>query len=214
MVSSRMVFLARDLLRARVIPWVQSEQFQAVHCPMTCFSQLTKRRIKPNSKVSSRRRFFLPVPNNLLEAALDANAPLEDEEAANGPVDSDEELTSVMHGLSNWNPQPIVPPLIHIPIERTYQKQRLYEQLHNATNGFTVNIFKVNGYGRQRLPPDHPVNMLNGANGDGDAEGEAENPGINLGAGMATIASRRANGINLTMPPQRRPSGNNPIIPR
>lgn len=151
--------------------------------------------------------------NNCTEAALDANAPLEDEEAANGPIDSDEELNSVMHGLSNWNPQPVVPPLMHMPIEKTYQKQRLYEQLHNATNGFTVNIFKVVGFGAQRLPPDHPGHPGNVANGDGegDADGEPESAG-GLGVNMASVASRRASAINLNMPPQRRTSG--PIIPR
>jgi hypothetical protein len=73
-----------------------------------------------------------------------------------------------MHGLSNWTPQPVVPPLVHEPIEKKYMRQRLYEQLHNATNGFTVNIFKVVGYGAQTLPPGHPGLM----DQEGDADGE------------------------------------------
>ncbi|KAF4634648.1 hypothetical protein G7Y89_g3467 [Cudoniella acicularis] len=129
------------------------------------------------------------------KAAIDANAPLEDEEAANGPVDSDEELTAVMHGLSNWNPQPVVPPLIHIPIEKQYMRQRLYEQLHNATNGFTVNIFKVVGDGAKKRPNGDTIHV----DGDGDAEGE-----IDQGFGMA--ASRRPSGFNIQMPPQRKTS--------
>jgi SAGA-associated factor 73 len=109
-----------------------------------------------------------------------------------------------MHGLSNWNPQPIVQPLVQIPIERQYQRQRLFEQLHNATNGFTVNIFKVVGYGAQKLPPDHPGMM----EGEGDADGEADvhMGAAGLGIGMAGVAARRANGFNMAMPVQRRPS--------
>ncbi|KAH8784506.1 SCA7, zinc-binding domain-containing protein [Hyaloscypha sp. PMI_1271] len=138
------------------------------------------------------------------KAAIDANAPLEDEEAGNGPVDSDEELNAVMHGLSNWNPQPVVPPLVHEPIEKKYMRQRLYEQLHNATNGFTVNIFKVVGYGAQTLPPGHPGLLEQ----DGDADGEIDN-GQGLGIGMNGVAARRASGFNMQLPPQRRPSGTN-----
>ncbi|KAH6665027.1 hypothetical protein B0J14DRAFT_621080 [Halenospora varia] len=133
------------------------------------------------------------------EAAIDANAPLEDEEAANGPVDSDEELTAVMHGLSNWNPQPVVPPLVHIPIEKQYMRQRLYEQLHNATNGFTVNIFKVVGDGAKKRSHGDTIHV----DGDGDAEGELDH---GVGAGLAGSVSRRPSGFNIQMPPQRKTS--------
>ena len=135
------------------------------------------------------------------EAAIDANAPLEDEDAANGPIDSEEELAAVQAGLANWNPQPLVPPLVQIPIERQYMRQRLYEQLHNATNGFTVNIFKVVGYGTQKLPPGHP-----GIDGEGDADGDIDMGAQGLGIGMAGVAARRASGFNMTLPAQRRPS--------
>ncbi|EPE28842.1 hypothetical protein GLAREA_09963 [Glarea lozoyensis ATCC 20868] len=134
------------------------------------------------------------------KAAIDANAPLEDEEAANGPVDSDEELTAVMHGLSNWNPQPVVPPLVHMPIEKIYMRQRLYEQLHNATNGFTVNIFKVNGDGEKKRPNADTIHV----DLDGDAEMDG---GVSLGTGMANVAARRASGFNMQMPLQRKASG-------
>ncbi|SZF06129.1 unnamed protein product [Blumeria hordei] len=77
------------------------------------------------------------------KAAIDANAPLEDEDPTLGPIDSDEELSAVMHGFSNWNPRPAVPPLVQIPIDRKYMRERLREQLSQATNGFTLNIFKV-----------------------------------------------------------------------
>jgi len=132
------------------------------------------------------------------EAAIDANAPLEDEDAANGPVDSDEELAAVQQGLSKWDPQPLVPPVVQVPIQLHYRTQRLYEQLQSATNGFTVNICKVVGYGSQKLPPGHP-----GMN-DGDAEAD---PDVDegLGIGMANVAARRASTFNMQLP-QRRPS--------
>jgi SAGA-associated factor 73 len=108
-----------------------------------------------------------------------------------------------MHGLSNWNPQPVVPPLIQVPIDREYQKKRLYEQLHNATNGFTVNICKVVGYGAQKLPPGHPAYN----EGKGDADGEVDSsPAGALGQGMQAVASRRASSFTMQQPPSRRAS--------
>ncbi|KAI4859578.1 SCA7, zinc-binding domain-containing protein [Hypoxylon rubiginosum] len=90
------------------------------------------------------------------KAALDANAPLEDDDDANaGPVDSDEETAAVMGALSRWNPQPVLPQPIYTPIRRTYQLARLHEQLQTATNGGRTNIFKVVGYGAQKLPDNH-----------------------------------------------------------
>lgn len=94
---------------------------------------------------------------NVAEAALDATAPVEDEEEANaGPVDSDEETGAVMASLAQWRPRPLVPQPTFAPIRRTYQMARLHEQLHMATNGGRANIFQVTGYGAQRLPDNHP----------------------------------------------------------
>ncbi|KAF4966428.1 hypothetical protein FSARC_5872 [Fusarium sarcochroum] len=91
------------------------------------------------------------------KAALDANAPIEDEdEANNGPVDSDEETTAVMSALSQWRPQPLMPQPTFAPIKRQYQLARLHEQLQMATNGGRTNIFSVNGFGAQKLPDGHP----------------------------------------------------------
>lgn len=91
------------------------------------------------------------------KAAIDANAPLEDEDDLNaGAVDSDEETAAVMSALANWKPQPVVPQPVFAPIKRQYQLARLHEQLQTATNGGRVNIFKVVGYGAQRLPEGHP----------------------------------------------------------
>ncbi|ODA80502.1 hypothetical protein RJ55_03460 [Drechmeria coniospora] len=102
------------------------------------------------------------------KAALDANAPVEDEDDANnGPVDSDEETGAVMGALSQWNPQPLIPQPVFSPIKRQYQLARLHEQLQMATNGGRANIFQVVGYGAQRLPDGHP-----GLTGGEDAPGE------------------------------------------
>lgn len=91
------------------------------------------------------------------KAAIDANAPLEDEDDPNAAtVDSDEEAAAVMSALTHWNPQPVVPQPTFEPIKRQYTHARLREQLQTATNGGRVNIFKVNGYGSQRLPEGHP----------------------------------------------------------
>ncbi|PQE32281.1 SAGA-associated factor 73 protein [Rutstroemia sp. NJR-2017a WRK4] len=136
------------------------------------------------------------------KAAIDANAPLEDEELANGPIDSDEELSAVQHGLSKWNPQPVVPPLVQYPIQYQYRDQRLWEQLHNATNGFTVNICKVKGFGAQKLPPGH-AGLVAEVDADGDVGmGEAGEVGL----GIAGV--RRGSGFVLQGAPavQRRQS--------
>ncbi|RDA87529.1 hypothetical protein CP532_1633 [Ophiocordyceps camponoti-leonardi (nom. inval.)] len=127
------------------------------------------------------------------KAALDANAPVEDEdEVNNGPVDSDEETAAVMSALANWNPQPLVPQPVFNPIKRQYHLARLHEQLQLATNGGRTNIFQVNGYGSSRMPPD-------GLPESEDAPGEPE-----LG-GMGT--SRSASfGIGSAVAPQRRSS--------
>ncbi|TQS38780.1 hypothetical protein Golomagni_00707 [Golovinomyces magnicellulatus] len=103
-----------------------------------------KNQARQQSKFSKIIYYCLAgLSDNLLEAAIDANAPLEDDDSMLGPIDSDEELSSVMQGLSNWNPQPAVSPIVQIPIDRKYMRERLREQLSQATNGFTLNIFKI-----------------------------------------------------------------------
>ncbi|TID02002.1 SAGA-associated factor 73 [Colletotrichum higginsianum] len=131
------------------------------------------------------------------KAALDANAPLEDEDEANaGPVDSDEETAAVMSALAHWNPQPVVPQPLLNPIKRQYQLARLHEQLQMATNGGRTNIFKVNGFGVQKLPYGHP-----GLMDTEDAPGELDTADLNFGG------ARRSSSFSMqSQPPQRRPS--------
>lgn len=114
-----------------------------------------------------------------------------------------------MTGLSNWNPQPVVQLESEISIQRKYFKEALYEQLRQATNNFTVNIFEVKGYGYQKLPPGHPGLQMNGdgeADADADADGEIDGAYGGLTAGIQGAASRRASGFNMQLPPSRRAS--------
>ncbi|EFW99252.1 saga complex component [Grosmannia clavigera kw1407] len=91
------------------------------------------------------------------KAAIDATAPVEDEDEANsGAIDSEEEASAVMSAMARWRPQPVVPQPTFAPIRRQYQLARLHEQLNMATNGGRVNIFRVVGYGAQKLPDGHP----------------------------------------------------------
>ncbi|KAL7626582.1 SAGA complex subunit Sgf73 [Parahypoxylon ruwenzoriense] len=130
------------------------------------------------------------------KAALDANAPLEDDDEANaGPVDSDEETAAVMGALARWNPQPVLPPPIFAPIKRTYQLARLHEQLQTATNGGRTNIFKVVGYGAQKLPENHTETTMD----LDDAPGE---PDLAMGGGMSV---RRSSSFSMQAS-SRRPS--------
>lgn len=135
------------------------------------------------------------MTNYATEAALDANAPLEDDDEANaGPVDSDEETAAVMNALARWNPQPVMPPPVFAPLKRTYQLARLHEQLQAATNGGRNNIFKVVGYGTQKPPENHAdINVdLDDAPGEPDL-------------GMAGVNARRSSSFSMQAA-SRRPS--------
>lgn len=128
------------------------------------------------------------------KAAIDANAPLEEDDELNaGAVDSDEECAFVMGTLSRYRARPAVPQPIFRPIKHTYQTARLHEQLHTATNGGRTNIFKVVGFGAQKLPNNHPSFFDNE-----DAPGD---PDPSMGP-----FSRRSSSFSLSGPPQRRPS--------
>ncbi len=132
----------------------------------------------------------------ITEAALDANAPIEDEDdLKNGPVDSDEETNAVMTALASWKPQPVVPQPVFMPIRRQYQLARLHEQLQMATNGGRTNIFAVDGYGGQRA--NEPQSGL--MDGE-DAPGEVD---LTMGGFGSTS---RAPSVGGSVPPHRRPS--------
>jgi SAGA-associated factor 73 len=126
---------------------------------------------------------------------LDANAPLEDDDDANnGPVDSDEETGAVMNALAHWNPQPLIPQPVFAPIRRQYQLARLHEQLQMATNGGRTNIFKVSGFGAQRMPGNQSALVEN-----------EDAPGEDLDT-ISIPGSARQASFGMPAPPQRQAS--------
>ena len=68
-------------------------------------------------------------------AAIDANAPLQDDfELANGPIDSEEERDAVMAAITRAQPQPVTTETFIFTRSR-YQYVRMKEMLHNALGG-------------------------------------------------------------------------------
>jgi hypothetical protein len=68
------------------------------------------------------------------KAAIDANAPLQDDLENNGPVDSDEEKDAVMAAIARTRPQPIVTHTL-ISTRKKYQYVRIKEMLSHALGG-------------------------------------------------------------------------------
>ena len=86
-------------------------------------------------------RFSIQVQSLILTtmvctgAAIDANAPLQDDfELANGPVDSEEERDAVMAAITRAQPQPLATKTLILPRTK-YQYVRMKEMLHNALGG-------------------------------------------------------------------------------
>ncbi|PCG91914.1 Thiolase-like, subgroup [Penicillium occitanis (nom. inval.)] len=65
------------------------------------------------------------------KAAIDANAPLQDDFETSGPVDSDEERDAVMAAISRSRPQPLA---VHtlVPTRKKYHYVRMKEMLSNV----------------------------------------------------------------------------------
>ncbi|RAL07601.1 uncharacterized protein BO97DRAFT_438311 [Aspergillus homomorphus CBS 101889] len=68
------------------------------------------------------------------KAAIDANAPLQDDQDNNGPVDSDEEKDAVMAAIARSQPQPLVTHTL-ISTKKKYQYVRIKEMLSHALGG-------------------------------------------------------------------------------
>lgn len=68
------------------------------------------------------------------EAAIDANAPLQDDLDNNGPVDSDEERDSVMAAITRSAPQPLATHSL-ITTKKKYKYVRVKEQMLHAMGG-------------------------------------------------------------------------------
>ncbi|OXV06575.1 hypothetical protein Egran_05657 [Elaphomyces granulatus] len=68
------------------------------------------------------------------KAAIDANAPLQDDYDNNGPVDSDEERDAVMAAISRSCPRPLVTHTL-VPTRKKYQYVRMKEMLSHVLGG-------------------------------------------------------------------------------
>lgn len=68
------------------------------------------------------------------EAAIDANAPLQEDIDTNGPVDSDEERDSVMAAIARSNPKPLSTHTL-ITSKTKYRYVRIKEQMLHAIGG-------------------------------------------------------------------------------
>ncbi|KAL2001384.1 hypothetical protein VTN02DRAFT_1832 [Thermoascus thermophilus] len=68
------------------------------------------------------------------KAAIDANAPLQDDYDNNGPVDSDEEKEAVMAAIARSRPQPLVTHTL-MPTRKKYQYVRMKEMLSHVLGG-------------------------------------------------------------------------------
>lgn len=101
-----------------------------------------------------------------------------------------------MSALAKWAPKPVVSLPPQNFLKREYQISRFRMQLDAATDNGRKNIFKVGGYGAQRLPPGHPGHRppvpIMPAMDQEDADGEEEDipmvSGIPSSARSATFA--------------------------
>ncbi|KAF2086510.1 SCA7-domain-containing protein, partial [Saccharata proteae CBS 121410] len=116
-------------------------------------------------------------------AAIDANAPLADDEEGRGPFDSDEEKDAIMSAIARSNPKPLVTrPLI--ATKTKYQYIRMKELLHNALGGSRgAGLFSTG------QPPPQADGVTSGLNQRGGflggLFGGAENNAVNPFNGMA-----------------------------
>lgn len=74
------------------------------------------------------------ILTGFIEAAIDANAPLQDDFDNNGPVDSDEERDAVMAAISRSHPTPLA---VHTPMptRKKYHYVRMKEMLSSVLGG-------------------------------------------------------------------------------
>ncbi|KAJ5815362.1 hypothetical protein N7474_007139 [Penicillium riverlandense] len=76
------------------------------------------------------------------KAAIDANAPLQEDLENNGPVDSDEERDSVMAAIARSAPQPLVTHHL-ITTKKKYKYVRVKEQMLHAMGGRGGGLFST-----------------------------------------------------------------------
>ena len=111
---------------------------------------------------------------NAAEAAIDAIAPLVDDIAATGPVDSDEERDLVMAAIARSRPRPM-DQHIFVPMRKKYAFVRMKEMLSNALGGSRGGGMFGNSQG-MAAPPPVMAGVGTGLNG-GDASTSGEGSG-------------------------------------
>ncbi|KAH0561955.1 hypothetical protein GP486_003340 [Trichoglossum hirsutum] len=136
------------------------------------------------------------------KAAIDANAPLQDDLDTNaGPVDSDEEKESIMAAIARSRPQPLEQRIL-VPTRRKYQYVRMKEMLSNALGGTRGGGFFSGG--------DMGVGNIfsplgshgGGVEPNGQYEGQANRKQSFISQSLAGGQSRPA--FNMQGPPQRK----------
>jgi hypothetical protein len=95
---------------------------------------------------------------NLQEAAIDANAPLQDEFETNGPIDSDEERDAVMAAISRSCPAPLVTHTL-VPTRKKYHYVRMKEMLSNVLGGGIFSTSQPNGDSIGLFQTESPTTM-------------------------------------------------------
>lgn len=93
-----------------------------------------KNQARQQSKWRCCRFWILVDIDFVVEAAIDANAPLQDDFDTNGPVDSDEEKDNVMAAIGRSHPEPLVSHTL-ISTRKKYQFVRIKETLAHALGG-------------------------------------------------------------------------------
>ena len=117
----------------------------------------------------------------LAGAAIDANAPLQDEHDPNGaPIDSDEEKDAVMAAIARSRPQPLVRH-VAVPTRRLYQYVRMKETLSNALGGIRgQGLFAVGDAGRRTSTTAMDTDVIRKAGPANSMARDPANPSISL----------------------------------
>ncbi|KAF9882683.1 Dcp1p-Dcp2p decapping enzyme complex alpha subunit [Aspergillus nanangensis] len=138
------------------------------------------------------------------KAAIDANAPLQDDLENNGPVDSDEEKDAVMAAITRSQPQPLITHTL-MSTKKKYQYVRIKEMLSHALGGarggglFSTGETVSPPTGGNLFQPvedislSSPIPASNNVAVDGGASDAASNPTVN----KLPLLRLRARALNL-----------------
>ncbi|KAI9826306.1 MAG: Dcp1p-Dcp2p decapping enzyme complex alpha subunit [Thelocarpon impressellum] len=134
------------------------------------------------------------------KAAIDANAPLQDEMDSNaGPVDSDEEKDAIMAAIARSRPQPLES-RIFVPTRRKYQYIRMKGLLSGALGGSRGGgLFSTGDAG--------PRGMFAGDQASGGGQGASYSSSPVLGAGSSDASGQRLSLMQQAVSGQNRAVG-------